>query len=71
MGTKVYKRKPDCAHYDECLTECGKNSKPLRCCGCKKYKFQPMEIDPYVNKEETIIYLPDFENMDLDEVFAF
>ncbi len=69
MRIRVYKRKPDCVHYYNCLTDAGKNSKPLRCCGCKKYKSQPFEIDPFINKnkEDDILYLPSCDSL---EVFA-
>jgi hypothetical protein len=72
MGTKIYKRRPDCAHYDACLTAAALNSKQLKCSGCRKYQYKPFRFDAfvYVNKENPIDYLPSLNCMDLEEIFV-
>ena len=59
MSIKIYKRKPDCVHYDKCLTEAGIKDTSLQCSVCRRYRFKRMEFDPFRNKETVINYLYD------------
>lgn len=69
MKSKVYKRKPDCVHYDGCLTQAAINDSVLKCGGCRRYRFKGLHVDPFVNKEVVIVPTPSagnfFEDMDL------
>ena len=65
MGTKLYKRKPDCAHYNDCMSRAAFNDDTLKCSGCRQYRFQAYEFDLFKNKEDFIIYLPS-----VDDLFA-
>ncbi|MCG8633755.1 MAG: DUF5906 domain-containing protein [Desulfobacterales bacterium] len=50
-------RKYDCASYDTCLTRAAMNFADLECTGCRKYEPLPLKYDPWVNREDTIIYM--------------
>lgn len=60
---KIYKRKPDCAHYSDCLAHAAFNDNVLRCSGCRRYRYEAFEFDPFVNREDVIIYLPSVDDL--------
>jgi hypothetical protein len=70
MAAKIYKRKPDCIHYGECLTEKAVKSLQLRCGSCRRYKSSPLCLDDFVmiNKEVVTVYKYEMDEIDFAEL---
>lgn len=73
MGIKIYKRNPDCVHYDGCLFRVAKKDAALKCSGCRMYHPRAdstgLEDSVFTNKEDDIWVFPAGHESVVEELF--